>query len=173
MLIRIVLLSFLAYALTGSLLGVGVSLDVRSDDLRNIHVSLRNEGEQSYWMLIGGLCDGLGTPAFHFVLKKNGHEDEPLVLSYNSPGVICGNPDLWTVFLPRRSAYEFTFFPSELRFQHRMQQSLADFKNSYYTVEVTYSVSVAQKRRLLASHGLVDDKRWWQGKLTSSFNYRM
>lgn len=162
----------MACSFSRPLLSDGISLRVWADASQNIHVSLSNQGDRSYFMLIGGLCNGLGTPAFQFVLRRNGNTD-PLMLSYNSPGVICGNPDLWTVYLPVRSQYEFTFSPTELRLEHHMRQSLTDLKNSSYTLEVKYSVNFSGRFNPLVSHGIKADRSWWQGELTTNLVHRM
>jgi hypothetical protein len=147
----------------------GLSLEARQSSQKAIDVSLTNKTSENFSAYLGGLCKGAGKPAFKFVLRRDGQPDEPLYLDYNvgHESVICGNPDLWIVFLPLRSRYEFTFFFTELRFLHNTKRSLADVSGPYY-VDMSYDVSLERDAHSFAGHGQVPDKLLWQGRISAT-----
>ena len=149
-----------------------IALEAKLETGRGLHVGLRNDGQQNYFLLLGGLCDGRGAPAFHFTLREPGKADEPLELAYNSMGVVCGNPVVWSVFLPASTRYEFTFSFVELRIKRHMRQSLADLMSERSSVQVSYSITNAELERSLPNQGTKATSLWWSGALTTVVSLR-
>jgi hypothetical protein len=96
-----------------------------------IDVALRNDGGGTYLVPLGSLFPSSRFQRLRFELSRSGKEAEPLVISFDEPGVVSGNGGSWVAVFTPGSQFDFTFPLQSLRLFRRIRTSVADLHGPY------------------------------------------
>lgn len=109
-----------------------IHLNARLDTQKNqLYVALRNDGSHTYLLPMGELFQFSRSENLSFALLREKLNPEPLVLSFDGPGVIGGKGSEWIVVVTPGTEYGFSFPLQSLRLQRDMRTSVADLRSLY------------------------------------------